>query len=695
MAKLPKGYENEHEFLTEARERFQEGVDSDRLNRDAAMDDLEFLSGNQWDPTVQAARIKAGKPCLTINRLPQFVAQVVGDIRINRPGIKVRPAEDGDEDVAELRQDLIRSIEHASKAQSVYANAGTSQVACGIGQFRVAVEYVSDDVFDRDICVRAIPNPFAVVWDAMTAEQTGRDARFVFVEDEMPRKVFNEKYPDQQPNELGTEVGATLNRNGWASRDTVRVCEYWLMKDTPAVFALLQSGRVVEVVEYPDAPEGYVEVIRTGKKESYKPLEEPVQPNSDGEPTVRKSTRKSACMYIITGHAILEGPFEFPISRVPIFRVPGWELNVGAKIIRFGLIRFAKDPQRLMNFWRSISAELLAQAPRAQWLINERSEGDSDDFRAAATSGAAVLSYSGSVAPQRIDPPAFPNAVIQEANLNAQDMKDVTGLHDASLGAQSNETSGKAIMARDRQGDVATYIYPDNLKAAIGEAGRVINELIPSVYDTARTIRVLGEDETPKQRRINDPEHANSMDITVGKYDVVVDAGPSYSTKRVEAAESMMQFVQAIPSAAGVAGDLIAKAQDWPMAEEIGKRLKKMLPPGMVEPEEGEEPKQPDPAQMAQMQMAQHAAELGLQGQEAQVRKAQADADLAQAAAYKAQFELDAMLAGNAPQIIGTQDDYPTGQPAAPVQAPPAAPEGFGQGMPTPEEPATGVYSED
>jgi hypothetical protein len=215
--KLPDGYESEDDFIKEARERFSGAESYDRENRDAAVDDLKFLAGEQWDQTTRTNRIKQGRPCLTINQLPQFVAQVVGDIRINRPAIKVRPAEDGDEDVAEVRQGLIRAIEQQNRASLVYAQAGQMQTACGIGNFRIGIDYAGDETFDRDIVISLIPDPLAVVWDPLSVEPTGKDARYCFVVDEMPKKDFEAKYPDATPNALGEQPV----REGWFQKDVV------------------------------------------------------------------------------------------------------------------------------------------------------------------------------------------------------------------------------------------------------------------------------------------------------------------------------------------------------------------------------------------------------------------------------------------------------------------------------------------
>lgn len=624
------------EFMQEVRERYQEALDFDRENRDAALDDLKFLAGDQWDPTVKAQRGLQGRPCLTINTLPQFVGQVIGDTRINRPSIKVRPAEDADQDLADVRAGLIRGIEHASDASGVYTNAGESQVSCGIGNFRANLEWVEDDVFDQDIRIRAIANPFAVIWDPMSVERTGADARYCFVIDEVPRKAFEKRYPNVGITELGSDVTA----QGWVTKDVVRVAEYWVMKPKTRKIALLADGSIKDI---------------TGKEAEFSGQ---IATTEAGEPRVREVERHTACMYLVTGTDVLEKPYELPIKRLPVFRVEGRVVQVGDARSRFGLVRFAKDSQRLKNYWRSTSAELLALAPKAQWLFKGASDGDEvDDFRYAHKSGETVLAWEGSDEPKRVDPPTFPAALIQEANLNTEDMKAVTGLYDSSLGAQSNETSGKAILARERQGDVATFMYHDNLNAAIRACGEVISDLIPVVYDTARTIRVIGEDEGAKLQRINDPNDPKSVDIGKGKYDIVIETGPSYSTRRVEAAESMMQFVQAVPSAAQFAGDLIAMAQDWPMAQEIGERLKKSLPPQITEDPDAEQTPEQQQAKQAAMQQQQMQQQMVMESAQADTDLKKAQARKAMAEAVKAEAEAQAALRGPPPEAPEEPED--------------------------------------
>ncbi len=605
---LPDGFEGEDAFCQWIREEFQLDLDADRLNRDAQLEDIEFFAGQQWKREDLDAR--KGRPCLTINTLPSFVAQVTGDIRINRPSIKIRPAEDNDKDEADVREGLIRQIERQSDAQGVYVDAGQAQCVGGQGAFEITIDYASEEVFDRVLGIRAIPNPLAVVWDRMGVEKTGKDASKVWVNDKMTRKAFDKDYPDKVPSDLTSDMATS----DWVTTDTVRITRLCLMQEKDVEIALLQDGTVIDVNEL-----GGRVPLRT-----------------------RKTKRRSCWIYLTNGHSILAEPVEWPINRVPVIKVTGWEVWVGDRRDRWGLVRFAKDPQKLKNYWRSISAETLALAPKAQWLAPQQGDNLNDEFRDSATDGDTVLMYDARLEkPTRVDPPQVPAAVLNEASMNAQDMKDVTGLHDASLGARSNETSGKAILARQREGDVATYVYQDNLKASIQAGGDVLNQLVPVTYDTARTLTILGVDEVPKSVRINDPNAGDSINFGNSRYDVVVDTGPSYSTKRVEAADALTSLAQSMPILGQVAPDLIVKSFDVPMADEVAERIRRSLPPALVADKDAppQQPPPPPPEQQQAMAMQMRKAELDLAEQQARVRKAEADADKAESEAAKAMAE--------------------------------------------------------
>lgn len=565
---VPEGFDSVEDFLIDMRREYAADLDYDRINREQALDDKRFSAGEQWDPLVLEQR--KGLPNLVINSIPQFTAQLVGDWRESRKAIKVVPSNDEDTDVASVRGDLIRSIEMQSRADRVYDSAFESLVQCGDGAFRVAVEYARDDVFDQDVFIRPIEDALSVVWDRFSVDITGRDARHVFVDDRLPKKEFERRYPDASPDELrGSEEFTTLRTEGWTDQDSYRVTEYWRLVQRQRLMALFENGKVFEINQ-----ENMDRLL----------LE-------NGAPV---KTRLAWCsyaqMHLVTGFAILSGPYEYRLNRLPIVRMSGRVVNITGRRVRYGLVRFMKDPVRLKNFWRSIAAEQLGYAPKAQWMATESAvEGREEIIRKAHLTRDPLLVFNDEAVfgqnVQRMDPPVPQAALLNEAQVNAQDMKDVTGIHDASLGVRSNETSGRAIQARQREGDIASLTFYDNGNAAVLECGDVINQLIPQIYDGTRVIRCIGEDERMKFQRINDPMDPNAVDLSVGMFDVALSTGTSYTTRRVEAAQAMMDAIQVWPQLMTVAGDLVARAQDWPGADKIAERLEQAAQGSQVDPE--------------------------------------------------------------------------------------------------------------
>jgi hypothetical protein len=579
---VPEGFDSAEDYLKDLRETYELDLAADDDNRKAALEDKKFVAGEQWDPQVLAER--QGLPCLVINTIPQFTAQLVGDWRESRNGVKVLPAENGDKDVADIRSDLIRSIETRARASRVYDDAFESMIQCGDGAFRVSVQYTSDDVFDQEIVLNPVGDALSVIWDRLSIDPTGRDATHCFVDDTMPTKEYEKRFPDAPVSSLGGSFKRDLYATGWLDQQTVRVTEHWRMLVRKRLLGLFEDGSI-HVIEGEKMDELY---------------------SKHGKPV---KTRMAPChyaqMHLVSGFQILAGPFEWKMTRLPIIRMSGRTVTVGDRRVRYGLIRFMKDAARLRNFWRSVAAEQLGYAPKAQWLAPESAvEGREEDFRKAHKSRDPLLVYNddASAPPERIDPPQLQMALLNEAQVNTQDMKDVTGIHDASLGIKSNETSGRAIMARQREGDVASLTYYDNGNEAILEAGDVINQLIPQIYDGTRIIRVIGEDEATKLVKINDPMDPNSPDLAAGKYDVAMTSGASYTTRRVEAAQAMMDAIQVYPELMQIAGDIVVKAQDWPGAEELAERLQKTIPPQLLSDKERAEMGQQAPDMNAIMQ---------------------------------------------------------------------------------------------
>lgn len=606
--KLPNGYDDEASFLQEMRELFAVDNEFDRLNREAALDDLSFLVGNQWEDTVRMRREAAGKPTLTINRIPAFVAQIVGQRRMSETTINVVPDNGGTQAVARVRKGLIRNIQKQSRADLAYDKALEGAASCGIGNFGVELDYQNDDVFEQDIKVVSYPDHLSVLWDRMIATPDGQDAGHVFVIDTMPKKEFYDAWPWATPADVMVDwtVRGDVRMNGWIANDDVRIVSYWRMRTRKRVLALLDDGTTQDITDKLDGDDD---------KARSDILSQVMQRPEDGSPIMREVDRKYAEMYLCSGTDVLEGPYQLPISRVPVFRVPGWEINVGEYRHRWGIVRFAKDPQRLHNYFRSIVAEKLMQTPRAVWMAADTAvQGREQAWRQSHLSDDSLLVFNAEsgIKPERVQPAQMEAALLGQAEITSQDIKDVTNIHEANLGMPSNEVSGVAIMARQRVSDTGTILYHDNLNQAIEEAGRVINELIPVCYDTPRIVKVIGDDAREDMQIINATSDPRSIDLDVGRYSVTVTTGPSYATKRLEAAASMEALANAMPQVLSSSIDLIVDAQDWPGKEKIVERLRKTLPPGLLGPDEMTPEIQANAAQAQQKQQVGQQAQLAM-----------------------------------------------------------------------------------
>jgi hypothetical protein len=577
-----QGKSKDHkDILAQARKDYDAAEERERENIRLAYEDLEFLAGgelSQWPP--EQLKNREGRPTLQINQLPQFVHQITGDIRQMKPAIKVVPVDsEADEKVADLRGGLIRYIENRSDASAIYFRTADSTVACGIGHWRVLSEYADSSTFNQELRIGPIEDGVSVLWDPDAVLPTREDARFCFVPVDMSKNAFEAAYPGVTASEF--DDGNWAHNSDWYSGDHVRVAEYWVKKPTKKKLALQLDGAISDVTD----ADASVLAYHAAKGSR---IEE------------RDSTK--VCRYLITASDVLEGPEEWPGRFIPIVPVVGEETRIGRKLIRNGIVRHAKDAQRMSNYFHSMHTETVALQPKAPFMVTELNVAKYQAmWERANTDSQPYLVYkpdpdNGGQQPVRIQPPVSSQGIIDGLTMAKEDLRSVIGIYDASLGKQSNETSGKAIMARQREGDTGSYLYIDNFARAVRQTGNIINDLIPHVYDTERTIRIMGEDGKIDVMEINkaqglDPKSGETIfdhDITVGSYDVVATVGPSYTTKREEAKEGMIAFLQAAPDVAPLILDLVAKAQDWPMADDIAKRIRAGLPPKILQMEEME-----------------------------------------------------------------------------------------------------------
>lgn len=629
--------------LAEVRKHYDLCTEAEQDLREAAVDDIRFVNvpGTQWEEQQKKKRGK--RPCYEFNLLRQHCRQVTGDQRQARPSIKVRAVEDDDQDGAELRQGLIRNIEGQSNADRAYDTGFQYAVDGGFGGWRIVTEYSSDDAWEQDIRIKEVRDPFAMWFDPAAVEYDRRDARFAFFEQRMPREQFKAQFPKAQCVEFDSDH----DYGDWFGDELIRVAEYWVKKPATKTLLLLSDGRTVDADEAAEALDELaaqgITVVREREVKTHK-----------------------VCMYLVSGAEVLSGPHEWPGKFIPLVPVFGDLIHIDGRDEYSGLVRHAKDAARLNNYNMTTAMEAVAKLPKNPYLVTAKmleGKGVQSIWERAATEDPLFLPYTPDqnapgARPVREAGPEFPVALVNLAGVCNDLLKGVTGIHDASLGAKSNETSGKAIIARQREGDTANFAYQDNLARSIRYTGEILLDLIPKVYDTERTVRILGEDGGEKFVKLNTivrDEQTGQMikvnDTAAGKYDVTVTTGPSFSTQRAEFVELMNTIFQAQPQAFALFGDLFFKALDAPQAQELAERAKFLLPPPLQQ--QMAQGKELPPEAMLAMQQAQQAmqeAEARVQAlQQAQAElmqdKAATDADKAQITAQRAQIQADIKVA--------------------------------------------------
>ena len=535
---------------------------------------------------MQGQTINA-RPTLTINKLPQHVRQVTNDQRQNRPGAKVIPVDDNaDVEVAEVFNGMIRHIEYISDADVAYDTACENQVAYGEGYIRLLTEYCDDKTFDQDIKIGRIRNSFSVYMDPLIQDPTGADAKWCFITEDVTKAEYERMYPDAAPISTLQSLGVgDQSISNWLNEDTVRIADYYYIDYDKATLNLYPGNATA----FEGTPEDKELRAIYGKPKRN-----------------RVSDRPKVKYCKINGYEILEER-EWAGKWIPVIRIVGNEFEVDGRLYVSGLVRNAKDAQRMYNYWVSQEAEMLALAPKAPFIgYGGQFEGYEDKWKTANTNNWPYLEVNPDVTdgqgavlplPQRAQPPMASSGLLQAKAGAAEDIKATTGQYNASLGQGGNERSGKAILARQREGDVGTYHYGDNLARGVRHIARQLIDLIPKIYDTQRIARVIGEDGDTKMAKINpdQPMPVNKIvdengiviekiyNPGVGKYDVVATTGPGYATKRQEALEAMAQLLQGNPQLWTVAGDLFVKNMDWPGAQEMSARFKKTIDPKILE----------------------------------------------------------------------------------------------------------------
>lgn len=575
---------SDKDVLSEAKERFADAQDAWSHVRNSALEDLRFARlGEQWPYEIARQRQLESRPCLTINLLPPYIRQVVNDARQNKPTIRVSPVDSSaDRATAAVFNGIIRHIERISDADIAYDTAIDCSVTQGLGFFYMDLDYVGDSTFDMDIFIRRVSNPQAVLFDAKSEAADSSDWRYAFITEMMDRAEFKRLYKGAQVSDWN---GASKDSAGWFTQDQVRLSAYWSREETTRKILQLSNGEIVDAVKYNDPAVkalfdvAKVTVVRDREVKGYKVVHR-----------------------IMSGADILETQ-EWAGKYIPVVPTFGDELNVDGKRYFQSLVHHAKDSQRNYNYWRSTETELVALAPKAPWVGEEEAfnvDGEAEKWATANTQSHAFLRYKkGTQAPSRQEFAGIPAGALQQSTNASGDLKATLGMHDAAVGAPTNDPSGLALLRRRKESDTSTFHFIDNLTRSVRCAGQILLDLIPQVYGPGRIARIIGEDgiadmvqlgalpqippnappEIAAQIRAKLEENAKATglariyDLGVGCYDVEAKAGPSYTTRREEASDVMLRLIQASPAVAPAVGSVLMKNLDFPDAEKIAARM--------------------------------------------------------------------------------------------------------------------------
>lgn len=602
--------EKREKIVAEVRKHLHEADKDSTNNREKAEEDLRFaFSGDPEDQWEQYAwKQRVDRPRLADNRIEPVIDQLVGEQRQNRPSIKLRATNDETTDQAETLEGLIRNIFATSNAESTFDKAYEYACACGIGGWQVIPDYLDDDGFEQEIVIKPIYNPFSMYWSRSANEETLEDSDFFIIAEWISRNAFESKYPGKTFSSVSDD--AEWHRN---DSDEVRIADYWKKVYQDRVLLRLSDGRTVFEDEISDI------------------VDELAGLNIEIEQ--RREVKHHKIQWCkVSGGDVLEGPIVYDWKYIPVVPTFGKVRNIAGERIYKGIVRNSKDSQRSLNYTKSALLESAALAPKTPPIVSAKMiKGYENQWKSHHRVNYPFLVVTPDErmpqGPQRLPTQGIPPELLQLAQIDQEAIKAQTGIFDASLGQTSNETSGKALLARQQQGNTGTYQYLDNLSRSIQHTGRILVDMIPKVYDTERVVRVLGQDGAEKyatiNERVQDQETGEwtTLNDLKGRYDVAVTTGPSYSTQRQESAERLIQLAGLSPEIIQIAADLIVKGLDLPDGDELHDRIRKrLIQAGTIEPgddpEEQQLVEQPDPMQEQQAMLALRALAASVTSQE-------------------------------------------------------------------------------
>lgn len=603
---------SDKDTLKTALERFEQAEGATSEWRQLATEDLKFCANEQWDPQARLVREQTGRPCLTSDHISPAIRQIVNESRQNRPSIEVDPKNNGASvETAKIIAGLIRDIEYQSSADIAYDTSEEYAVKIGLGYYRLISDYEDPESFDQVLRIKLIDDPMSVYLDPDHHEVDGSDVEWGFIVKDIPKEVYLRTYPGTELAKIAAWGTRNTSAAGWIKKDLVRIAEYF--------YKIYEENTIYHVAIFADNALGEKQFVTERVT-----FDKPSQDELDRQEVVILNTRVSQKVTVkwdvLNGHEIISST-EWPGTHIPIFPVKGEEFWVDGKRYICGAVRRARDTQRIINFMISNQVEAIDLSNKVPYI---GAAGQFDTFeerwRTANQQNYGYLEYNQvdidghpASAPTRqaVETPIA--AISQTRAQSVDDMKAIFGIYEAAQGANGNETSGVAIIARKQQSSNSNFHFYDNLVRSIKHLGKVLVEVIPTYYDTARTIRIVQPNGKQELVAINGlvQQGKKRHDLTVGLYDVIVKTGPTYATKRAEMVEHGTSLVAQYPAAGPLIADLLVAASDFDGSQEIAARLRTQVPPEVLAATGESDTSGQDPKSLI----------AGLQGQVAQGQK--------------------------------------------------------------------------
>lgn len=604
-----EGKEEEKSVVAEAKERYDLANAAYRDSRLLAIEDTRFALGDsdngwQWPDLIRRNRVADQKVCLTVNMTAQHCNQIINNMRQNRPQCRVLPVDSGsDKKTAEILAGLIRNIQTSSNADDAHDVAAEHCIYGGEGYWRVVTEYESESSFNQVIKIKSITNPFLVYIDPAAKEMDKSDAGWGFIFEDISKEQAKREHPDIDSTSWIEEP------KGWVTEEMIRRAEYFYCVYVADTAILLQDGT-----------NGFKSDL---EKADYDHLKQTGVIAQE-----RKTQRKQWKWCKLLGNE--DKPVDekdWAGSYLPIISVIGKEVNVDGEIVRKGVVRDLKDPARMVNFSYSEAVQTVALQNKVPYIAAvEAMEGYENIWQQANTTNLASLPWNAWTdegkpipKPERQMPAVMPAAQVQMLEISTEQMRAASGQQNANFGIKSEASSGVGIQRLKAQGEIATFHFPDNQVRGLRYEAKVLIDLIPKVMDVRQVVRIINPDGReekvtldPSQDSAYTEEYSNEdiqkiFNPGVGKYDVVIDTGPSFQTQRQESFGLMSELAKSDQGFLQNYGDIFFRASDVPFSDQLAKRAEKLLPPAL---QEGKGKPLPPEAQQQIAQLTQHAQQL-------------------------------------------------------------------------------------